>query len=39
LYRVSGDRIREAHTNWDALGLMQQLDVVTLPGKAAAAGR
>ena len=36
--RFSGDRIREAFVNWDALGLMQQLGVVTLPGKAAAAG-
>lgn len=39
LYRFSGDHIQEAFTNWDALGLMQQLGVVTLPGKAAAAGR
>ena len=30
----SGDRIQEAFVNWDALGLMQQLGVVTLPGKA-----
>ena len=36
--RFSGDRIKEAFVNWDALGLMQQLGVVTLPGKAAAAG-
>ena len=34
----SGDRIREAFVNWDALGLMQQLGVVTLPGKAMGAG-
>jgi steroid delta-isomerase-like uncharacterized protein len=38
LYRFSGERIQEAFTNWDALGLMQQLGVVTLPGKATAAG-
>ena len=36
--RVQGDKIREAFVNWDALGLMQQLGAVTLPGKAAAAG-
>ncbi len=35
---LSGDRIREAYINWDALGLMQQLGVVTLPGKAMGAG-
>jgi steroid delta-isomerase-like uncharacterized protein len=33
----SGDRIREAFINWDSLGLMQQLGVVTLPGKATGA--
>jgi steroid delta-isomerase-like uncharacterized protein len=38
LYRFSGNRIKEAFTNWDALGMMQQLGVVTLPGKATAAG-
>jgi len=36
--QFAGDRIRETFANWDALGLMQQLGVVTLPGKAAAAG-
>jgi steroid delta-isomerase-like uncharacterized protein len=36
--RLSGDKIREEIANWDALGLMQQLGAVTLPGKAAAAG-
>ena len=36
--RVQGEKIREAFVNWDALGLMQQLGAVTLPGKAAAAG-
>jgi steroid delta-isomerase-like uncharacterized protein len=35
---LSGDRIREAFVNWDALGLMQQLGVVTLPGKVMGAG-
>ena len=35
---LSGDRIREAYINWDALSLMQQLGVVTLPGKAMGAG-
>ena len=34
----SGDRIREAFINWDSLGLMQQLGVVTLPGKSTRAG-
>jgi len=34
----SGERIREAFTDWDALGLMQQIGVVTLPGKASRAG-
>ena len=38
IYRFSGDRICETFDNWDALGLMQQLGAVTLPGKAAAAG-
>lgn len=38
IYRFSGDRIEEEFENWDALGLMQQLGVVTLPGKAARAG-
>ncbi len=33
-----GERIREVYANWDALGLMQQLGVVTLPGKSASAG-
>jgi steroid delta-isomerase-like uncharacterized protein len=37
--RFAGDRISETITNWDALGLMQQLGVVTLPGKAQQAGR
>ena len=36
--RFQGEKIGEAFINWDALGLMQQLGAVTLPGKAAAAG-
>lgn len=36
--RFSGDRICETFDNWDALGMMQQLGVVTLPGRAAGAG-
>jgi|CXWL01.1.fsa_nt_gi steroid delta-isomerase-like uncharacterized protein len=35
--RFSGDRIHEAFVNWDALGLMQQLGAVTMPGRAASA--
>ena len=31
--RFQGDKISEAFVNWDALGLMQQLGAVTLPGK------
>ncbi|MBI3048634.1 MAG: ester cyclase [Acidobacteria bacterium] len=38
IFCLSGDKIREEFVNWDTLGLMQQLGVVTLPGKAAAAG-
>jgi steroid delta-isomerase-like uncharacterized protein len=38
IFRLAGDRIQEAFVNWDALGLMQQLGVVTLPGKASKAG-
>ena len=34
----AGDRIKEAFINWDSLGLMQQLGVVTLPGKTTGAG-
>jgi steroid delta-isomerase-like uncharacterized protein len=33
----SGDRVKEAYVNWDALGLLQQLGVVTLPGRTSAA--
>jgi steroid delta-isomerase-like uncharacterized protein len=38
IHRFSGDRIQETFTTWDTLGLMQQLGVVTLPGKASKAG-
>ncbi len=38
IYHFQGDRIHEAYSNWDALTLMQQLGVVTLPGKSAQAG-
>jgi steroid delta-isomerase-like uncharacterized protein len=38
IYRFTGDRIRETFTNWDALGLMTQLGVVTMPGKTFKAG-
>jgi steroid delta-isomerase-like uncharacterized protein len=38
LHRLDDDdRIEEAFTNWDALGLMQQLGAVTLPGKVSSA--
>jgi steroid delta-isomerase-like uncharacterized protein len=37
LHRFAEDRIAEAFTNWDALGLMQQLGAVTLPGKVSRA--
>lgn len=37
--RFAGDRICELFDSWDALGLMQQLGAVTLPGKTAAAAR
>jgi steroid delta-isomerase-like uncharacterized protein len=36
--RFSGDRIIESYGIWDALGLMQQLGVVTMSGRAAGAG-
>lgn len=39
VYRCNKDRIQEAFENWDALGMMQQLGVVTLPGEASSAGR
>ena len=36
--RIADGQLQESWINWDALGLMQQLGVVTLPGKAAEAG-
>jgi steroid delta-isomerase-like uncharacterized protein len=39
IYRFQGDRIAESHTTWDALGMMQQLGVVTLPGKSVRVGQ
>jgi steroid delta-isomerase-like uncharacterized protein len=38
IHRFQGDRIQESFVAWDALGLMQQLGVVTLPGKSTSAG-
>lgn len=38
IHRFLGDRIQESFTTWDSLGLMQQLGVVTLPGKSVKAG-
>jgi steroid delta-isomerase-like uncharacterized protein len=38
IHRFVGDRIKESYTNWDALGLMTQLGVVTLPGNKFKAG-
>ncbi len=38
LLRFQGDRIQESFVTWDALGMMQQLGVVTLPGKSTSAG-
>jgi steroid delta-isomerase-like uncharacterized protein len=34
---TADDRIEEAFNNWDALGMMQQLGAVTLPGKVSSA--
>ncbi|HEY3381575.1 MAG TPA: ester cyclase [Vicinamibacterales bacterium] len=39
IFRFQGDRVQESHSTWDALGMMQQLGVVTLPGKAARVSR
>jgi steroid delta-isomerase-like uncharacterized protein len=39
IHRFARDRIRESFVSWDALGMLQQLGVVTLPGKAASAGK
>ncbi|MBI2304513.1 MAG: ester cyclase [Chloroflexi bacterium] len=33
IHRLYGDRIVETWSNWDALGLLQQLGVVSLPGE------
>lgn len=38
IFRFEGSLIKEAFTQWDALGMMQQLGVVTLPGKTARQG-
>jgi steroid delta-isomerase-like uncharacterized protein len=38
IYRFKGDKIEESFDNWDALGMMQQLGVVTLPGKTSKIG-
>ena len=38
IHRFREGKLIESFTNWDALGLMQQLGVVTLPGKARPAG-
>lgn len=36
--RFIGDHIAETFMNWDTLGLLQQLGVLTLPGKLVAVG-
>jgi steroid delta-isomerase-like uncharacterized protein len=38
ILRFMGDKIQESFVSWDALGMMQQLGVVTLPGKTSSAG-
>ena len=38
IHRFQGGRIAETFTSWDALGLMQQLGVITLPGKTQRTG-
>jgi steroid delta-isomerase-like uncharacterized protein len=38
IHRFMGEKIQESFSNWDALGLMQQLGVVTLPGRTSSAG-
>jgi hypothetical protein len=38
ILQMADERIVAAFSQWDALGLMQQLGVVTLPGKVKAAG-
>lgn len=37
--RLSGGKLAEGWVNWDALGLMQQLGVVSTPVRAKAAGK
>lgn len=34
IYRFAGGKIEENWSNWDALGLMQQLGVIPAPGQA-----
>jgi steroid delta-isomerase-like uncharacterized protein len=38
ILRFQGNRVRESFTSWDALDMMQQLGVITLPGKSTKAG-
>ena len=38
IHRFQGGKLAESFTTWDALGLMQQLGVITLPGKTQRAG-
>jgi hypothetical protein len=35
IYRISGGRIAEARSNFDQLGLLQQLGVIPAPAEAA----
>jgi steroid delta-isomerase-like uncharacterized protein len=39
IHRFKGDKIDETHVVWDALGMMQQLGLVTLPGKSFKVGQ
>lgn len=39
VHRFKGDKIEETHVVWDALGMMQQLGLVTLPGKSYKVGQ
>ena len=38
IHRCEKGRIVEGHSQWDQLGMLQQLGVVTLPGQTRAAG-
>jgi steroid delta-isomerase-like uncharacterized protein len=38
IHKFVGNRIQESHNVWDALGLMRQLGVFTMPGKTFQAG-